>query len=553
MRRKNQIKPGIIIFMTLFIAGILNAQEDEIRKEVTVVKPYQPVLSDANKINLLPGITDTTRLHPDFSYSISPRRINSEFTVRPINAAKMLTEPLPKLYKSYLKAGGGNYLTPYLEISTSKLRDRKSSSGLHVRHKSSSGKVRLENDDRVFGGYANNDIKLYMKKINRNSDFHADIDFMHNSIYHYGYRPVLDTTLEKPDIKKTYLFVNPSFQLASSTLDSNRLHYNLKAGYGFLYDIDNYHEHHGNFEGSLRKLIDLNYLGLDFGIDYFQPSEIIDSSYNAIVKVGPSFSRSSNEWMFLLGFDSYFDVTGESTKPYIYPRAQLSFNVVKNRVIPYFEIKGKLENNNYSSILFENPYIRQDLKVKNASHKIAGIAGFRGRFSSLINFNVNVKYDIINDQHFFINDTSSLLMNKFDVIYDDIRTTRIGGEINYRFSEKLSFFAGGELNNYNTASEEHPWHLPSWKGYFRTHYNLKDKILATFDLSGIGKRYAIDGNADVVVLKAVPDISLHLEYRYTKILSVFLDLNNITASRYYFWHQYPAQRFNFLAGFTYSL
>jgi hypothetical protein len=54
-------------------------------------------------------------------------------------------------------------------------------------------------------------------------------------------------------------------------------------------------------------------------------------------------------------------------------------------------------------------------------------------------------------------------------------------------------------------------------------------------------------------LPGFADINLGLEYRYNRILSGFLRLNNISNSRYHKWNNYPVQGISVMAGFTYSL
>ena len=52
-------------------------------------------------------------------------------------------------------------------------------------------------------------------------------------------------------------------------------------------------------------------------------------------------------------------------------------------------------------------------------------------------------------------------------------------------------------------------------------------------------------------LKSVGDINLGAEYRYSKMLSFFVNFNNIANMRYYRWEKYPSQRFNFMVGLTF--
>jgi outer membrane receptor protein involved in Fe transport len=53
-------------------------------------------------------------------------------------------------------------------------------------------------------------------------------------------------------------------------------------------------------------------------------------------------------------------------------------------------------------------------------------------------------------------------------------------------------------------------------------------------------------------LKGYVDLNLGAEYRYNKRLGMFLDINNIAATRYFRYVNYPVYRLNVLAGVSYS-
>ena len=57
---------------------------------------------------------------------------------------------------------------------------------------------------------------------------------------------------------------------------------------------------------------------------------------------------------------------------------------------------------------------------------------------------------------------------------------------------------------------------------------------------------------DYKTIKGYVDISFGVDYRYSKVLSVFLNLNNITASKYSRWYNYPSYTFGAMAGLSYS-
>ena len=84
---------------------------------------------------------------------------------------------MPKLYKSYVNIGLGNYITPLAEISITNERSKKGTIGFYGRHLSSNGKVELQNDEKVFAGYMDNDASLFGRKFFKKSLFEGSVDF----------------------------------------------------------------------------------------------------------------------------------------------------------------------------------------------------------------------------------------------------------------------------------------------------------------------------------------------------------------------------------------
>jgi len=107
----------INISLILMFASPALAQDQELKREVTLYNPYIPSLSDFKKKSILPAITDTGVVKPVFTYSVTTNPFSPEYTVSPIKAATMEPDPLEKLYKSYVNLGLGNYLSPLAEVS----------------------------------------------------------------------------------------------------------------------------------------------------------------------------------------------------------------------------------------------------------------------------------------------------------------------------------------------------------------------------------------------------------------------------------------------------
>ncbi len=528
-----------------------------IKKEVEVVKPYEPVVSDANKINILPKINDTVTIKPTVQYSIVPTMINTEYQVNPINAAKMLSMPLPKLYNSYLKLGFGNYTTPLAEVYINSLRSKKYSAGFFFRHQSSAGKVTLDNNAKVNAGYSGTSGELFGKKFFKSSYLYGSGAVSENSVFRYGYNPKLDTVLEKGDIRQNFLLVKLNTGLRSTHSDSSKLSYNVNFGYNFFQDRTKHNENNVDINGQFSKRYENKMLGLNASYDLLKPNALLDSTKNSnsLFMLNPWVGLSSPDYRLKLGLNICFENQDNAFSLRLYPDAEFQFIAVKDVIIPFLGLTGAVKNHSYRDIANENPFIRPDLKVRNSNLKLNFYGGLKGNLGPKASYVLKFDYSSLDNQYFFVNDTSSVLRNQFTVAYTsvDIFTEHI--ELNYDVSEHLSLGLKTNFYQYTLVTEQQAWHRPSYDMALSAKYNLRNKILVDFDILGLGKRYAKEYNPQPMTkeLPSVLDFNLGIEYRYTKILSVWLRFNNFTAAKYYAWDQYPSQRFNLMAGFTYSL
>jgi hypothetical protein len=153
--------------------------------------------------------------------------------------------------------------------------------------------------------------------------------------------------------------------------------------------------------------------------------------------------------------------------------------------------------------------------------------------------------------------------NYFAPIIDEAEILNLHTEFSGEINEKLRYSAKGDFYKYSLAENDFAWNKPSWDASLGLKYNLRDKIIAGMELSAVGKRKVIV-NGDITGIDPLfpvtrfefPthfNLNLSAEYRYSKILSFWARLNNISYNRYYEWAYYPSQRFLGMVGFTYSL
>ncbi len=449
----------IVMILTVSLISIsVHAQKTE---EVRVVKPYSPTLSGAEKIQLLPVLGDDIPFTPpEFTYQLYPKRYPSEFMVEPIKAARMVKPPLKRLYKSELTLGFGNYLTPLAELNINQLRSRSGTFGLALKHHSMNGNLKLNDDLKVPAGFSENSLKVYGDRFIRKSVFEYKLASGYNTYVHYG----VDTTvvtedLERDSLKHSYFLAEAGVGLHSAHADSFHFNYNSELDYYFFTHQFNESEHGASLDFDFYKRLRVLDIGGEAGGAFYGHYPGWDHSVgnHTMVWINPYIARSAKEWRFTAGFNTFMsfasDTSAGDIQPFhFYPKGSFEFNVVKEIIVPYFGVDGYLESNNYRKTVEENPYVVPTLSVKPTSHKLIAYAGVKGRVTDALSYNFKGSYSIIDDQYFFVNDTSQILKNQFLVVYSDITELNLQGEVVVRPSDAWKIFLKANYYSYTLST-----------------------------------------------------------------------------------------------------
>ena len=569
----------ITILILLVTTSIALSQ---INKQVNVVKEYTPVISDAYRIGTLPKIKDTTKISKHiFSYNIESQPFNVNFKLKPIKSAKMVGEPLKKLYTTNIRLGFGNYLTPYFELNYNSLRSKDQLIAINLKHISSYGKIKMADEQKVYAGFSNSQVKLYGKKILKHQKIVSGSMLVKNLIYgYYGYDDkdtsilLSDKKLKKEEIETQNLkILGVSAKIKSINRSKSQLNYDLNFKNTFLQETSKIYSNNLDLYGNINNYYKKEIIGVDYEINYINTNLKTDTINNTIIRIKPYLNKTTDTWRIIAGLNFNADVNPPADPDFhFYPMVDIKYNVFDEALIPYLGVFGTVENNNYQKIIFENPYITNDLNVKNTDNVLSLYLGVKGKLSSNFSYNFKTTYKVYEDMYFYINhfetqpDSANPVIttftNKFDVVYDNISLIDLYGELNWEKSKKLSFLLFGHYYEYSMGNLAQAWHKPQYNITFSTKYNIQNKIVAGIDVFAIGKQYAVKSVEYKSVTQKVYnakeldgfiDLNLSFEYRYTKILSTFLKFNNILSQKYYKYNYYPTQGFNVLVGLSYSL
>lgn len=560
----------VLFFASCFIAAVenfvsvrkqsassLSAQTNVLDSMISInIGSYKATIMDAGKINDNPSFSDSTKKLQVSPYNINSKKIFTGFDVEPIQPAQMVGEPLVKLYNALVKLGMGNYTTPYGELWFNSLRSKTSSYGLRYKHLSSSATLK----DFGFAGYSDNEVSLYGKKFLKEHSLTGNFDYTRNVVHFYGYDALI-YDIDKDSTRQRFNLFSGNVGLTSHYNDEKRINHDVRLSYYNLADKYGASENNVKSTGFVQTAIGKELLKVNAAIDFYNYKTRLDTVNNTLVTINPNFIATGEKYRINLGFTAAMDMFVKS-KFYFYPNLDLSYNVIDDIIIPYVGLTGGIQKNSYKFFTDKNPFVLSALSMQNTNKKYEFFGGIRGTLSSTTAFNARASFSNLNNIALFVTDTSKLLHNKFDVIYDDGSILNIHGEVSYQQREKLRISLSGDYYQYKMKNELMAWYVPQVQITASANYNLRDKIVIKTDLFYIDNQFAKTYESDTTIasgkkvvakeLKGIFDINIGAEYRYTKRLSFFINFNNIANMRYYRWSDYPTQRFNFMAGLTYS-
>lgn len=597
-------KALIISILTLCLVldgraqGGRTGEEDTLKTRIVTVFDYKPTVSDAKKLGSDPLVIDTNLEKPEAKYVFENMQYNTVYMPDTISAAKMKGEPLDPLYRAHIKGGLGNGVNYLFDGYVNSLRSRDGELGLALHGKGTQG-VLTDLPPANYNRWVGN---LHGKRFLKKHELSGKLGFDRERIQHYGYS--YNDTLISPlyleyqgnedAFKQVYSRLQAEIGLKSFFTDSAKLNHDLGLFYLNFSDINNANkEHNLIFDAHVQRFFG-NHLGsLDFtadfnSVNYVQPfyyqgfDTVAEQNTNVIIGLTPKITSQAKKWRLEIGVKPQLNLNPANTEVRIYPDIYAKYNLVKEVIIPYGGITGGLVRNNLSSLTEINPFLWTALTpLQNTDRAYHVFGGFRGVLSKRITYNLFAGQHLERGTPLFVNYNASTLnpgstpfgLNYFVVEYDTLTTFELGGEITYRIDDKLHMVASGKYMKFQTRKEAEPWHRPNLELNASLFYHIQHKIIFKAEMHILGaqkiKGYkaftpndaesvdteSINGELYTVVsstLKPIVDASIGAEYRYTERLSGFLNVNNLLIQRYQRWNQYPVQRFNVLAGITYS-
>lgn len=519
-------------------------------ESIDIVKPYEPVLADAVRIEFqpdLPSVEDLNKNKKNFNDYYVPTKFMTigydPVPLKPIGwESKNKGEGKgdnEKLYHVWLRGGYGNYNTPYGDLSISSGASKKFNAGLQASYISSKDKgYDFKNYNRLGG-------RAYGKLFGKAFALGIEGGYAQDTYYYYGYDHT-DTTLSYADttLKQLFRTIGGGLNLSNTTENEAAIDYNAQFGYKYFFDRFGQKEHNISLTTELKKMVN----------ERLDIKGRLSEQFSAL-------NRDSSETDNLLNITPYVtykatfgNLSGGATvlldngafKPF--PYIDLEFFVLPKTVTLFAGWNKEGVRNSYMALAGNNPFVGNSFESLNSLRENRYL-GIKGSIGSVVSYSVKGYMNRTNQQPLYVNDSTDT--KKFAIVYEPLmKTMGVTTELSARFSEKVAIGLQARFDKNTGTQETKMWHIPALNVRLRSEISPIKKLQLTTDFFVLDGNYGKLSDGTAKKLDTAIDLNVGAKFLITNNFGLFLTANNILSQQYERFLNYEVYGLNILGGLS---
>lgn len=515
-------------------------------KTVVITSSFKPALRNAAKVNFSAASPLPDSVLPRLQYKVPSQ--NLFFSYEPAALKPMalsIDSTMPWENNHYIKAGFGNYTTPYLQAGFAFGDGKKSVVNAHLRHTSSKGSLPFQQFSKtgadVIGIFSPND----------NIEWDGKVYFDNNVQYQYGFPEADETKFSKDSLRQRFTTIGLKAGLRNKRDNGFGVSYHPTLAFSQLTDNKKGSETNFIVNAPFSKtLVDKFWfnVGVTADITRYKSDSLADGAINNnLFYVSPALQYKNEHFKINGGFTPSWD----NGQFYMLPDITAELKVKDERFLLQLGWTGSYNKTTYQSLSAFNPWLQQPKFLTNA-RIYEQYAGFKGSAGSHFTYNARASFIKFKNQPLFVNDTLS--GRSFEIVNEsDMTGIRLHGELGYTVQEKFSLLAGATFTKYsNLTDNDRAYGLLPFEinGSLRWEI-LKDVMLKSDIYFWDGARYR-NKQLQSGKLDAAVDLNAGIEFGVMPRLNVWVQFNNLLNNKYRRWNQYEVLGFNVLGGVVYS-
>lgn len=539
----------IVLMLVLPVASMA-----QVAKHVEVQKDYTPTINSAQKLSITPDMTDTVKMRPDIDYTITPRSYETSLMTQNFKPATITYWDFKRSRPFYARAAFGAPLTSEADAYVSTFNKDKGYAMAYLNHWGDyrkrpmlntgelRGDGRMEMSNRV-GGRAG----LFVGPRRLEVDLYGDDQVRHRypttgDLIHFGK-------------------ANAKLRFGDDFTDLSRWNFNIELGGGLFYNgksEDKFNESNLIAKVALGKMVGQHVLRLHAGYEGVYGSGMLDMYQNNSLMAGARYGISGNRFEFLLGADYYHDkVSNATTSPHhILPYLRMTWKNTSAGFVPFVEVDGQIIRHDFSSVIYENPYLRrmsstgEQLSTIPNERVYNGRIGFCGSLGkSIFSYSLSAELSLADEHLYWYSRGADYF---FTAAYQ--HSLHVDGQM--------------KLRPANWFEAEANVGMFAWENY-DSYYSNRPSFEFDVDLRYIGRKVTAGVNLgymssikwltmtdqeqmSFIKTDSTFTLGLEAEWRINERWAVFVEGRNLTGSRVYEWLHYYIDSPQGIAGVKFS-
>ena len=544
-----------IVVLLLLVPASLLAQ---VEKQVVVEKEYIPTVGSAQKLSIVPDMTDTVMMRPDVDYTISPRSFETSLMTENFRPATISYWDYQRSRPLYARAAAGVPLASEADVYIATHNKDRGYAMAYLNH---------WGDYRSRYNIAGEKVSSNTSEMNNRIGGRAglflgprilEIDITGDHRLRHRYPMGGDKIAFGRGAGK--------IRFGDDFTDLSRWNFNIEVGgTQFVNGVgEGFNE--SNLVGKIslgKQIAGRHLLRIDAGYDGAFGGKTLEGYKNNIFSAGARYGFESERFEIVLGADYYYDKVAESTNAphHIFPYLKLGWKNSSQGFVPYVEVDGELSRNDYASLIYANPYLlsndalAQGIAAQPNETSYNGRVGFGGNLGDgLFAYNLSAELSLA-DNHLYWYSVGA------DYFVADAyqHTLHLDGNVLLRPSGKFEA---------EVRAGVYVWE--NYDGFYsnRPNFNvgaslrfLSRRFKATADVNYASaiKWMTLDGEVDGKPLFGYTQtndtftLGIEVEWRINDKWAVYAEGRNLTGSKVYEWLHYYRSTPEAMLGVKFSL
>ncbi len=530
----------IFILLSAFHAAVAQRTtpvRDTVMKGSTieVIQSYKPQIKQAPKPEWIPQLPPTDTTHPAFSYDVPQQTLYYTYSSTSLKPLALGREK-PKLpFPNYVKLGGGNLSTLYLDAGIGGISGKAFESNIHLHHISQKGDI--EHQQTSLSGLEAEGTIHGVK-----TDWQVSLSGARNQYNYYGYNHLL-YNFTNDSVQQAYTSVKAGIAVKNGANNQSKLTYNPGI-YGGVYSaaFSTSETSAGlslpfeyKFDNTVQAIATIK-------ADYAHLKTLDTGKDNTLAAIVPGIRINIGNFTgtALVGF-----AVGINNGQYILPDIKFSYRLPRSQATFIAGMQYSVRRNTYEELTTENPYIANSYTLLQ-TRRDEYYAGMQGKAGAHFSFSGRVSFWNFKGLPTYLNNFGD--NKQFGIVYDTVDAIAFQLSARYVQGNKWSAGISGQLYNFTNGKQPYVWHEPALriKGDFNA--TLFSKLNVGVYISVLDGIYAKDISNNAVALDPVLDMGGNAEYQIVKRLSAFVQLSNILNNNYRRWYGYDAYGINIYGG-----